>query len=259
MSVHPNPEVQFGDAMRNAGIPIDDPIHADGQIHRFHIVGEHKKTKRNGWYVLHAGNLPYGIFGNWGTGEEHHWQVTSNKQLNGDELRAHQLQVAEAKRVRDAEAAKLKAEVQIKANRLWASGGMVNALHPYLTKKGIKPIGIKQLRQSLVIPLRDTEGVIHTLQFIAEDGTKRFLTGGRKQGCFCLIGDIADSDVLCIAEGYATAASIYEATQCAVAVAFDAGNLLHVAYELRAKYPTMPITVCADDDFATDNNKNEGI
>src|SRR5690606_33355192 len=53
---------------------------------------------------------------------------------------------------------------------------------------------------------------------------------------------------------YATAASIRAATEYAVAVAFNCGNLEPVARELRRQYPSVRIIVCADDDHATDGN-----
>ena len=40
-----------------------------------------------------------------------------------------------------------------------------------------------------------------------------------------------------IAEGYATAASLHEATGLPVIVAFDAGNLLPVAQAIHKRYP----------------------
>lgn len=66
------------------------------------------------------------------------------------------------------------------------------------------------------------------------DGTdKLFLKGGRKSGLWHWCGDPAGASVLLIAEGYATAASLHQATGRPVAVAFDAGNLAHVAKALR--------------------------
>jgi hypothetical protein len=90
------------------------------------------------------------------------------------------------------------------------------------------------------------------LQFIGGEGDKRFLTCGRVRGCYFAIGEPDGS--LCIAEGFATAASIHEATGCAVAVAFNAGNLLPVALALRAKFPALRLIVCADDDATTPGN-----
>jgi putative DNA primase/helicase len=96
-----------------------------------------------------------------------------------------------------------------------------------------------------VIPLR-ADGEIQSLQFINADGTKRFLTDGRIKGCYLSIG--SPQDVIYICEGYATGASIYEATGAAVVVAFNAGNLLTVSQAIRAKYPTIKLVMCADDD-----------
>ncbi|MCD8494042.1 MAG: toprim domain-containing protein [Alphaproteobacteria bacterium] len=79
-----------------------------------------------------------------------------------------------------------------------------------------------------------------------------FLSGGRKKGCYFAIGTPSNS--LCIAEGYATAASIYESTGLPCAVAFDAGNLEAVALALRTKFPEIEITLCADNDANTPGN-----
>jgi len=51
-----------------------------------------------------------------------------------------------------------------------------------------------------------------------------------------------------IAEGFATAATIREATGLAVAVAFDSGNLLEVARAFRERDPQRPIVIAADND-----------
>jgi putative DNA primase/helicase len=104
----------------------------------------------------------------------------------------------------------------------------------------------------LIIPLRDTEGTLHSLQFILPAGRKKFLRGGRVSGCYYAIGK--PKRVLCIAEGFANAATIYQATGYAVVVAFTAGNLKAVAEALRAKYPDVRLIICADDDRWTQGN-----
>jgi hypothetical protein len=60
------------------------------------------------------------------------------------------------------------------------------------------------------VPIRDAAGELHSLQFIGASGTKRFLKGGRVVGLYFLIG--VAGKVICIAEGYATGASIHAAT-----------------------------------------------
>jgi putative DNA primase/helicase len=60
--------------------------------------------------------------------------------------------------------------------------------------------------------------------------------------------------VLIVCEGFATGASIHEATGHAVAVAFNAGNLEAVALAMRAKFPALRLTLAADDDHLTTGN-----
>lgn len=69
-------------------------------------------------------------------------------------------------------------------------------------------------------------------------------------GCVISLGD--DPVLLC--EGYATGCSIFEATGLSAFVAFDAGNLIHVAKMIRDKIPHKRIIICADDDHATKGN-----
>ena len=76
----------------------------------------------------------------------------------------------------------------------------------------------------LLIPLGDKQDKLWSLQKILPDGEKKFLPGGKVDGCFHLFGKEPEKN-LCVAEGYATAATIHEATGYAVAVAFNAGNL----------------------------------
>jgi putative DNA primase/helicase len=109
-------------------------------------------------------------------------------------------------------------------------------------------------RGTVAIPLRDIDGKLWSLQVINNCGKKLFPKYGRKSGCFHLIGNPSESNVLAVAEGYATAASIYAATKHPVAVAFDAGNLATVVPALRARYPDKRLLICADNDATTKDN-----
>ena len=60
------------------------------------------------------------------------------------------------------------------------------------------------------------------------------------------LSKIYDSAIIC--EGYATGASIHEASKETVIVAFDSGNLLPVATSFREKFPSKIIIIAADDD-----------
>jgi putative DNA primase/helicase len=100
--------------------------------------------------------------------------------------------------------------------------------------------------------MRDTAGILHSLQTIAPDGSKMFMSGGRVKGCYFSIGKPRGALIIC--EGLATGASIHECTGHAVAVAFNAGNLESVAVALRTKYPALKIIIAADDDHQTPGN-----
>lgn len=126
--------------------------------------------------------------------------------------------------------------------------------HNYLIKQSINAYGIKIHKDSLAIPLYDEDQQLQSLQFIDPEGRKRFLPGGRVAGCYFSIGNIKNARALCVAEGFATSATIYEATGYPIAVAFNAGNLIAVAKIMRKKFPNLPVIICADDDFKTIGN-----
>jgi putative DNA primase/helicase len=103
---------------------------------------------------------------------------------------------------------------------------------PYLAAKGIKlHPGAYTDRDGgkTCIPAFDADGRQWSMQYIREDGSKRFARDSRKEGCFHPVGGIMDAlaaaPVLVIAEGYATAATLAEALGQATVAAFDAGNL----------------------------------
>ena len=139
---------------------------------------------------------------------------------------------------------------QVAAQR-WQAATSANE-HPYLSAKGVQAHGVKLEGEALLIPMRDTAGTLHSLQVIDPEGDKRFQPGGRIKGCYHAIGK--PEGVLIVCEGYATGASIHEATGHAVAVAFNAGNLLEVAQALHGKYPTLQLILAADDDWQTAGN-----
>lgn len=108
-----------------------------------------------------------------------------------------------------------------------------------------------------VVPMRDEFGRLWGLQFINGQGGKQFLKFARKQGlCHVLDGgaSVRDVPVIGVAEGYATAASVHQATGWPVAVAFDCGNLLPVCRQMRELAPEARLVVCGDDDHASKGN-----
>lgn len=235
------------DAMRLAGLGPAKELHLvpDGRLVRYRVEGD-KPGSSNGWAVLHDGPVLSGAFGSWRTGASHTWRGASTRHLSPAEREALRRQQAAAQRARAIEQQALQRAAAERAERLWQRARPATNAHPYLQVKGVHSFGLRQLRDMLLIPARDTSGKLHTLQFIGADGAKRFLTGGRIQGCYCPIGRPGDALLLC--EGYATGATLYAATGRAVAVCFSAGNLQPVARALRMKFPELRLIVCADND-----------
>lgn len=240
---------QFRMAIHNAGLRPPEMIEADGKLHRF--PSNDKRGDDAGWYVLHEDGIPAGAFGDWRTGASETWRAEVGRRLSDAEEGAHRERMEFVRREREAADTKRKAEARRSAASLWESAVAAPDDHPYLHRKAIKAHGLRVHDGALVVPMLD-DGVLHSLQFIGADGDKRFLTAGRVTGCYFPIG--RPNGTLCIAEGYATGASVYEATGFAVAVAFTAGNLLPVAQTMRARFPDMRIVVCADDDASTPGN-----
>lgn len=252
MSAEMSAEIQFMDAIRAAGLTPPASIIPDGNLYRFNTTG--KRGDLTGWYTFHGDNIPAGAFGDWRQGFSQTWRADIGRKLTRAETQAHRARMQAAALVRDAEQEKGRLEAAARAQAIWREATPAPANHPYLIAKSIKAHGIGLHQGSLVIPMADHTGAIVSLQFILGDGIKRFLPGGKKKGCFFLIGKTAGAAALAICEGYATGASIHEATGLPVAVALDAGNLEPVSVAMRRSLPDLPLIICADDDHQTEGN-----
>ncbi len=236
---------QFKDAMLDAGITPPDEIIADGKLHRFKIDG-----KLNGAYNLHLDNRAAGYFQDFRQGIKQTWKQSGNF----IPLSNFQRQVFKAQCQREAEqrqaeeAAKHKATAS-KAVFIWKPAPPAPSNNPYLVKKRIGTHGTRLGRDNaLIIPIYNAKNDLVNLQFISETAGKRFLSGGQKKGCFYCIGD--PTNKILIAEGFATAASLFESTGLLTVVAFDAGNLKEVAINIRALYQNAEIVICGDNDLS---------
>lgn len=240
---------QFRPAIAAAGLTPPDEIIADGKIHRFSTNG--KPRDHSGWYMLHTDGIAAGAFGCWRTGLQSTWCAKSDTAMTDAERDAHHQRIAAMKAQREADLIQRQQSAAAEATKRLAAAAPCTQ-HAYTTRKGIKPHGVKIEGESLLIPMRTTDGTVHSLQIITTDGSKLFMPGGRVKGCYFSIGKPAGSLIVC--EGFATGASIHECTGDAVAVAFNSGNLEAVALALRAKYPDLKIIIAADDDHQTPGN-----
>jgi putative DNA primase/helicase len=241
----------FKTALDRSGLVTKDKITADGRLYRFTVQGDRPGSK-NGWYVLFDGPVPAGAFGSWKTGVKGTWCAKGENTLTKAEREDFKRRMNEARKAREAEEEARHTAARERASKVWDTSLPASDNHPYLVKKGVRNHGLRLFKEQLLVPLRDVTGTLHSLQFIDGGGNKLFLSGGRVAGCFYLIG--TPMERICICEGYATGASIYEATGHAVAVAFNCGNLLPVAQVMRQKFTATELVMCADNDTQTPGN-----
>jgi putative DNA primase/helicase len=255
------PREEFAQAMRSAGLFVgqrpdgDHPI-MDGKKHRVPVDGG-KSGTLDGFYVYvgHLDGHPAGRIINNKTGMDITWK--SKGYALSDEEKA-KLQAEAATKLAEREAAQEQAHEATaqRVGRQMATLAPIEQPTPYLEAKGIKPqagVLTDKEGQKTYIPVFDADGKQWAMQYIQEDGTKRFAKDSKKEGCFHPVGGmdaLAAAPALVISEGYATAASNSEALGFATVAAFDSGNLPHVARALHEKYPDKPIIIAGDDDKA---------
>jgi phage/plasmid primase-like uncharacterized protein len=241
-------ESQFIDAIINAGLHAPRDIVMDGKIHRF--ASDDDKRKKPGWYIAYESPIPVLVFGCWKAGFTSQKRAeTGVKYTPAQEMKLLS-QIAEAKKLRDAELER-KHEVAVETiESTWPTFTPASPDHPYLKRKGIGAHGARVTGDGrLVVPLFSEDGELSSLQYIDHDGNKLYHTGGITGARFWMIGELKQT--LYIAEGFATAATIHEATNEAVVVAFSANNLPSVAGIMRTKYgATQDIVIVADHDVS---------
>lgn len=262
---HETPETEVRRSMEQAGIdPMDIPatFDTDGAIHRFPIrsKGTHNE---NGWYVMfrNPDGTIGGSFSDWANPDTSRDFKTggASRELTPDEQQAFNRKMEEAKKQAEQERQKMQEAVASTCRTIYASLKDADDGNAYLQKKHVHAYpGVKQTDDGrLVIPLLSGDLKIVSLQYIAGDSTKRFQSGGRKKGCFFPIGeDKEGTGKAYLCEGYATGASIHEATGKPVYVAFDCGNLEAVAGVLKDRRGM--VTVVADNDESGAGQKGAG-
>lgn len=239
--------------MTEDGLLVDNPI-ADGQLHRCGLVD--KPRDRSGAYIIHADKNPSAWWRNWKSGVENTYSEKSQEQMTAKQRREHAAFVERAREKAIKQRDRAWQAGARAALALWNSARAADDNHPYLSAKGVPAIGLRvDGRNNLLVPVLDADGGIQSVQKIPAnriDGKwgKFFVSGGKTSGGFYPMPakDGAKDGPLLIAEGYATAASLFMATGRACLVAFNAGNLEQVARIARQMYPTRKICLCADYD-----------
>jgi putative DNA primase/helicase len=242
------------DQLRAAGLLVESL--EIGRMVRCRVDGDREKR---GWYMLHelvgdSGDLLIvGSFGVWRGNDNGAQKVELRKSdFNAEQREAIRKRLAEDRKRADQVRAAAASRAAVRATAVWAKCSE-EGHSDYLARKAVPALGVRFTPSgAVVVPMLDTAGKIHGLQFIharKRNGRDKdyWPQGLSKKGHFHLIG--VPTWIVLVAEGYATAATLHAATGLPVAVAFDAGNLGPVASELRRRYKTAKVLVCADDDI----------
>ncbi|SDR45080.1 DUF5710 domain-containing protein [Pseudovibrio sp. Tun.PSC04-5.I4] len=248
------PQQEFSDWVKARGMDLKGLATMDGKWHRIAIVGEREKNASYRGFL--EGGVPNGMLNNF-KGEQDKW-VFTGQQLSKDEITRAIEAGQQAKKER---AEELKQEQQATAKRaygIWAN--LKDWAKPsnceYLKRKNVLGYGVKLDKDGrMVVPLRDTDFKIHSLQFVGEE--KHYLKHGRKEGLFHAIDpkrylnderEPTKEDTLVFTEGYATGGSVHKLVGKPIIVTFDGDNLVKVAKAMREKFPDVTMLFAADDD-----------
>ncbi|EAW2493110.1 bifunctional DNA primase/helicase [Salmonella enterica subsp. enterica] len=283
---------QFRRAMLEQGIECSDQIEADGLVHRFRVKGD-RSGRKNGWYILHYDQYAMGTYGchKRYPDTQFEWRLEKGQnKLTPEEETQLKAYLAEKKAERERKEIERQQKARIKAAKIWETSVPCGE-HEYLSKKSVKSYGlrvgpweiwdddakkhVKITDNALLIPMLDRQRNIHSIQAIIpkadippdDDRAKMFLPGGMKKGMFYIIGTplVVDRRPVFIAcEGYATGATIHEATGHCVIVCFDAGNLKEVVQaistsQIQKGNNALVIVACDNDRWTTKPINNPGV
>lgn len=274
-------ERAFIDALCAAGIPPadgDSGFRLDGEKHRYKVSGD-KARERSGEYCVYMDDCPAGYFKSYRASHGVPFSTWCFKSetfstMSTEERAAYVEQRAAEKAERDKQAALCSAKAIDSARRKWAASTPANPLHSYCVKKKLSSVhGARLLGNNLIIPYRNTEGDIVTVQTISGDGSKLFETNAPKFGSFCVLSVEAEHSEgiekvswpeekkaptrAWVCEGWATGCSVQEAVGECVIAAADCGNLHPVIKNLRELWPSCELVIAADND-AYKNAGNPG-
>ena len=256
------------DQLQSAGLVINGGIVADGVVRRVRTTED--KEKR-GWYCLHEwqsqrGNrYLVGTYGVWHGNDNGAQKIELGKdqEISKEEQAALRKRIAEDKKRAKAQRQARQKRAARHAEAAWSellTAPPAGAVVDYLERKEIEPHGVRYTKNgSIALPMLGTDDRVHGLQFILPSHHPRKKKTGRdkeywpaglaKQGHFFPIGMVSDGAVCLVAEGFATGATLNEATALPCVVAFDANNLKPVCVALKKRYPKIRLLVCADDDY----------
>ncbi|HFS3158895.1 TPA: LPD7 domain-containing protein, partial [Escherichia coli] len=254
-----DPVTEFRQVLENAGLVLEKDPEMDGEIHRV-PTRDDRRGSQSGAYKAYLDGRPSGWYRDYRSADNSPTTWTFSRAENIDPLARLHLK-ASAQQNRDEKERKLQQQYNKQAGyaRSYLNGLPQATAHEYLTRKGIRAAPGVRLnnKNELVIPFSNGRGEIRSYQRIPVTGGKdaRILKGSEKSGNWFAFGTPENGRPLLFAEGYATAASLHEATGHPVLMTIDADNMINVAKNARKIWTDSPFVFCADNDHQRKINK----
>lgn len=226
-----------------------DIIETDG-FKRISCVTDKRGKKSISYWLKIEHDFSYGYIHDFKHGVEIKY-FSHNKDVSKSDLTRIKKMMAIRKAEEKARMLERHQKIAVRANLIWSQSSKVGK-HQYLDKKAVSLSPARIKGNAIIVPMYDDPENMEMLvnwQRIMPDGDKRFPFGGLKKGAFCqLTPEINPNKKIVICEGFATGKTIKASGAENVVVAFDAGNMLHVAKKYRKVYKTTPIVIGADND-----------
>ena len=225
------------------GFQLDDKMYRHKSLWAIGTVWDYKG---NQYCLVNYGDWKRAMKSTWKNFDPRQQSKGFNKKSR-DNIQAMQA-------IQKMEAEKKNEECRKKWKPLFDASDAAAPLFDYCKEKGLNANYCARVRdgQTLLIPAYDQTRFVGA-QMIFWDSEenkfiKRFSTGIKLQGSFSFIGSIRNADLVYVAEGFATAASIYEATKTPVLITFNCNNIYPALQSLRRINKFCRIIICSDND-----------
>ncbi|MDX6041260.1 LPD7 domain-containing protein [Scandinavium lactucae] len=256
------PAEEFAQVLQDAGfiLPANGLPEMDGKRHRVATEGD-KPGATSGVYQGFLDGRPAGWYQDHRASEgKVNWTSTGSHTYDPAEAIKQRALTAQKRWDREVESQLEFSKMGKTLARQWSKMPPAPETHAYLARKGVPAAEGVRLDKyyNLVIPLRNSDGELRTLQYIKPDGTKNLKKGAEKTGNFFVVGgELSPQRPVLYAEGYATAASLHLATGMPVVMTVDAGNLVTVSRNLKERFPDNHHIILGEDDFTKTNTRGE--
>jgi P4 family phage/plasmid primase-like protien len=237
----------LAEAFDRADIVYPNKTLKAGVFNRFDPAGK-QGGKPSAWCKIYPDGTG-AVFGDYAAGTSAVWQQHSEDAAapTDGQRRAARAKAEEMHRLAAVELAEQHAKGAEAAQTAFNESTELDPANAYVVHKGITPYEARQGKYgSVLLPVFDAEGNIQSVQSIRADGQKRFQRGAKLKNGRLFLGAPTNGRLIRIAEGWATACSLHEATGDVACNAFAGSNMAVVAEDLRRQFPDSQLIVCGD-------------